>query len=105
MRLIDADKRIDELKAFVNSDIATKEDKESAGRIATYIETVAQAPTVEAIPISFIKEIIGIWESFAPGYCEVTSRDFEWLIEKWEYDRDLEQLKSELKKIEEDAFK
>ena len=55
MRLIDADKRIDELKAFVNSDIATKEDKETAGRIATYVETVAQASTVEAIPFWWLR--------------------------------------------------
>lgn len=71
--------------------------------ISTHL--VWNAPTVEAIPISFIKEIIRIWDSFAPRYCELTARDFEWLIEKWGKDRDLVQLKSELKKIEEDAFK
>lgn len=49
MRLIDADKLIDELKEFVNSDIATKEDKETAGRIATYVETQAQARTVDVV--------------------------------------------------------
>lgn len=71
--------------------------------VVTFI--VDEAPTVEAIPIPFIKEIIRVWESFASGYYEVTIRDFEWLIERWKYDTDLEKMKSELKKIEEDAFK
>ena len=95
MRLIDADKLERQIVGY------------GSGRQEWVIKAnkVDNAPTVEAIPISYIKEIIRVWESFASGYCEVTSRDFEWLIERWEYDQDLEKMKSELKKIEEDAFK
>ena len=95
MRLIDADKLERQIVGY------------GSGRQEWVIKAdkVDNASTVEAIPISFIKEIIRAWNSLSPRYCELTTRDFEWLIEKWEYDRDLEQLKSELKKIEEDAFK
>lgn len=58
MRLIDADKMIDELKAFNNSDIATKKDKETAGRIAIYIEAVAQAHAVDVVTWKDFKDFL-----------------------------------------------
>ena len=55
--------------------------------ISTHI--IWNAPTVEAIPISYIKEIIEYWRSLDYGYWDAKIEDFEWLIKRWEYDQDI----------------
>ena len=54
------------------------------------------APTVEAIPISYIKEIIEYWRSLDYGYWDAKIEDFEWLIDAWEHDH-LVKMKRRLK--------
>ena len=90
MRLIDADKI-----EFLLPRTWAEEEKNTCNLVIK--KAFENAPTVEAIPISYIKEIIEYWRSLDFGYWDAKIEDFEWLINVWEHDQ-MVKMKRRLKK-------